>query len=94
MFTVSMWEADNTLVEILCKDCCTGGRKVGMWTCANKRCQRQKPIEAFSKARAQHGKEVRANSRVCDECKERREKELAEMGRQNTEHVIKKRRQS
>jgi hypothetical protein len=93
-FTANMWEADHGSVDILCRDCCAGGRTVGMWTCANRRCQQQKPLSAFSKARAEHNEKVWRNSRVCDECKERRAQELAEMNRKSTEHVIKKRRQS
>ena len=40
----------------------------GMWTCMNRFCQLQKPMENYSKARAKHSDNVNGNSRVCDDC--------------------------
>ena len=94
LFTVDMWEADNALVEILCKECCAGKRTAGMWTCANKKCQKQKPMAAFSKAVGQHGDKMGRGKRVCDDCRARIDQELAEQAQKNIEHVVKKRRQS
>ena len=56
-------------------------RTIGMWTCMNKHCKMQKPIEEFSMARAKHGNICKGNNRRCNDCsilKQNRAKEQLE----------------
>ena len=56
----------------------------------NKRCKLQKPREEFSLVIATRGEGVKGDSRVCNACVERREKEVSDMCKRNSEQVVKK----
>ena len=91
-FEPSVWELANGSPEYCCRECTRGRRTRGMWACMNKRCKLQKPHEEFSLVVAKHGEGVKGNSRVCNSCVERREKEESEMCRKSSEQVQKRQR--
>ena len=38
-FTATMWQLDDGSPELRCRECTTGKRQKGMWTCQNRQCK-------------------------------------------------------
>ena len=91
-FEPNVWELGDGSPEYCCRECTRGRRTRGMWTCQNNRCKVQKPREEFSLVIAARGEHVKGDSRVCNACMERREKEESEMCRRSSEQVEKRQR--
>ena len=93
-FPRSIWEMVDDCPEFGCNTCTRGNRTIGMWTCQKKRCKKQKPIAAFSRAMKLHDGKVLGKYRVCDECLNRHDEELAAMNKESWQQVqTKKQRQ-
>ena len=89
-FSDSAWALEAGSRDLLCRECTFGRRERGMWTCNNKRCRKQKPTEAFSKAIAKYGKNPQTKARQCDECMDRQEAERREVYSRSLETVSKR----
>ena len=91
-FTAAMWQLDEGSPELRCRECTTGRRKKGFWTCSNHQCRTQKPHIDFNKAIQKFGGNaatVPGDSRVCNACQERLEKHCAEQKQHNISFVQK-----
>ena len=61
--------ASSAHSKLLCIPCTHLHRRtIGMWTCMNKQCKLQKPIEEFNITRAKHGDNCKGNNRICNDC--------------------------
>ena len=76
--------------DLLCRECTYGRKQKGLWTCSNKRCRKQKPKEAFSKAIAQYGNNPYTRAKQCDECMDMQEAERKEISGRSLESVSKR----
>ena len=91
-FTATMWQLDDGSPELRCRECTTGKRQKGMWTCQNRQCKLQKPHAEFTKAIQNCGGDARkvlGDARVCNACQERLEKHRTDQRLHNMKFVQK-----
>ena len=95
-FDPAMWELADGSPKHCCKECISGRRVPGLWTCANKQCRQQKSMSEFSKAIAssKDGAKVKGNAKQCNRCLERRDEREAAMSQRSSAQVQKKTRRS
>ena len=60
-FLPGAWNRADDDPEHVCRDCISGKRKRGMWTCQNQQCTKLKLHEEFSMAKARHGDNLQGN---------------------------------
>eukprot|EP00973_Karenia_brevis_P062130 8641069-Karenia_brevis.AAC.1 len=70
----------------------SGTKEKGKWTCANNRCRKKKPHSEYSIVIAQYGQKVHGRSRQCNDCVQRRKRELDEQAARTASQVQKKAR--
>ena len=90
-FAPGAWELVDGSEELVCKTRARGRTLTGTRARTNKRCGRQLPCDdAFTLARSRRGDKVHGNSRVCDACIQRRDREVDAMTKRSLDHISKK----